>query len=62
MPADPVKVFAFCRAIAESTDDELPALDDDGLEAMKAALIELRGEIDRTLLRLSILDETGLPH
>jgi len=54
MPADPSRLLSFCRAIEESSDNGLLALDREGLLAVHKALTTVKAEIERTLLRLPL--------
>ena len=49
MAADPIKLLNFCRAIEESLNNGLLALDRENLLAVHKALAVLRDEIEQAL-------------
>lgn len=60
MPADPICLLKFCQETDETPRDKLRELDRDTLLGVRTSLLELRREVDRTLLRLSFVDEQRL--
>jgi hypothetical protein len=60
MPADPIRLLKFCQEIEEIPHDKLRELDRETLTGVRASLLELKRQVDRTLLRLSFVDEQQL--
>jgi hypothetical protein len=54
MAADPIRLLSFCRAIEESSNNGLLALDRENLLAVHKALTVLRREIEQALSRISL--------
>ena len=54
MAADPIKLLNFCRAIEESSNNGLLALDRENLLAVHKALAVLRDEIEQALSGISL--------
>jgi hypothetical protein len=52
MPADPMRILSFCRALEEATNAELLALDREEILAIHLTLSNLKVEIERLLERL----------
>ncbi|MFA5955080.1 hypothetical protein [Hyphomicrobium sp.] len=52
-----ITLLNICRAIEQTPDEGLMAIERDALVATRKALRALRQEVDRALLRLAILDE-----
>jgi len=59
MPADPLRLLSFCRAMEESSEDGLQMLDRESLLAVHRVLTVVKEEIERTLLQ-SPLDVRSL--
>lgn len=60
MPADPIRLLKFCQEIEETPHDKLREMDRETLLGLKASLLELKRQVDRTLLRLSFVDDQQL--
>jgi hypothetical protein len=60
MPADPLRLLSFCRAIEEASDDGLLMLDRESLLAVHKSLTTVKEEIERTLLRFPLSDIRSL--
>ena len=60
MPADPIRLLKFCQKIEETPHDKLREMDRETLLGVRASLLELERQVDRTLLRLSFVDEQQL--
>lgn len=60
MPTDPIRLLKFCQEIQETPHDKLRELDRETLLGIKASLQDLKRQVDRTLLRLSFVDEQQL--
>ena len=54
MAADPIKLLNFCRAVEESSDYGLVALDRESLLAVHKALTVLKDEIEQALLGIHL--------
>jgi hypothetical protein len=59
MAADPIKLLNFCRAIEESLNNGLLALDRENLLAVHKALAVLRHEIEQALSAISLDAQSG---
>lgn len=60
MPTDPIRLLKFCQEIEETPHDRLRDMDREILLGVRASLLELKRQVDRTLLRLSFVDEQRL--
>jgi hypothetical protein len=60
MPADPIRLLKFCQEIEVTPHDRLREMDRETLLGVRASLLELKRQVDRTLLRLSFVDEQQL--
>jgi hypothetical protein len=60
MPVDPLRLLAICRDIEETLHEGLRSLDRETVLATQKVLKALKREVDRTLLRLSFVDEQQL--
>jgi hypothetical protein len=60
MPADPVRLLQFCQEVAEVPNDRLREMDRETLLGIRKALMDLKRQVDRTLLRLSFIEEQQL--
>jgi hypothetical protein len=60
MPSNPLTLLNLCRAIEQTSADSLKEIDRETLLATQKALKALKRDVDRTLLRLSFLDEQSL--
>jgi hypothetical protein len=60
MPTHPITLLNLCRAIEQTPDDGLKEIDREMLLKTRKALKALKRDVDRTLLRLSFLDEQSL--
>lgn len=57
MLADPIRLLRFCEEIEETPHDRLREMDRETLLGVRASPVELERQVDRTLLRLSFVDE-----
>jgi hypothetical protein len=60
MSSSPLTLLNICRAIRQTSQHELLSIDREMLLATRNALLELKSEVDSTLLRLSFVDERHL--
>jgi hypothetical protein len=60
MPADPVRLLQLCQEIDTTPHDRLREIDRETLQGIRASLLELKRQVDRTLLRLSFVEEQQL--
>jgi hypothetical protein len=60
MPADPIRLLALCQEIEEAPHDRLREMDRETLLGIRKSLLELKRQVDRTLLRLSFVEEQQL--
>ena len=57
MPTDPLRLLKFCQEIEETPHDRLREMDRETLLGIKASLQDVKRQLERTLLRLSFVDE-----
>lgn len=60
MPTDAIRLLKFCQEIEETPHDKLREIDRETLLGIRPSLLELKRQVDRTLLRLSFVDEQQL--
>lgn len=60
MPADPTRLLKFCQEIEVTPHNMLREMDREMLLGVRASLQDLKRQVDRTLLRLSFVEEQRL--
>jgi hypothetical protein len=60
MPVNPINLLKLCEAMEQVPHDELRKLDRETILATQTALKNLKRRVDRSLLRLSFVDDQRL--